>query len=141
MSFDAPAMDYAGLSPVIALTVGVCVVLLSAVFKPVRRIAPFLSLLTLATTAGLLIWQWNDPQDLVAGALRLDDLAIAISLIAILTAAFAVLLSVREPAARHPRFRYPDDARRHRKAGSRQRHQVAPLSAHQRNDSRFALRE
>ena len=39
------------------------------------------------------------PDDLVAGALRLDDLAIAISLIAILTAAFCVLLSIREPAA------------------------------------------
>ncbi len=53
----------------------------------------------LAIAAGLLIWQWGDPQDLVSGALRIDDLAIAISLIAILTAAFAVALSTREPAA------------------------------------------
>ena len=45
--------------------------------------------MTLAVTAGLLIWQWDEPQDLVAGALRLDDLAISLSLIAILTAAFA----------------------------------------------------
>ena len=52
-----------------------------------------------AATAGLLIWQWNDPTSLVSGALRLDDLAISISLIAILTAAFAVLFSIREPAA------------------------------------------
>jgi NADH-quinone oxidoreductase subunit N len=99
MSFSAPAIDYAALSPVIALTAGVCVVLLSAVFKPVRRAAPFLSFLTLGVTAGFLIWQWNDPQTLVAGALRLDDLAIAISLIAIAAAGFAVLLSIREPAA------------------------------------------
>jgi NADH-quinone oxidoreductase subunit N len=99
MNFSAPAIDYAALSPVIALTVGVCVVLLSAVFKPVRRTAPFLSFLTLAITAGLLIWNWNEPVTLVSGALRLDDLAIAISLIAIAAAAFAVLLSIREPAA------------------------------------------
>jgi NADH-quinone oxidoreductase subunit N len=98
MSFAAPHLDYAALSPVIALTVGVCVVLLTAVFRPLRRTAPALTLLALATTAGLLIWQWGDPTDLVSGALRLDGLAISISLIAVLTAAFAVLLSVGEPA-------------------------------------------
>ncbi len=54
---------------------------------------------TLFATAGLLIWRWDEPTDLVSGALRLDDLAIAISLIAILSAGFAVLLSIREPAA------------------------------------------
>jgi NADH-quinone oxidoreductase subunit N len=99
MTFNAPHIDYAALSPVLALTVGLCAVLLTAVFKPLRRTAPALTLITLATTAGLLIWQWNDPTSLVSGALRLDDLAISISLIAILTAAFAVLFSIREPAA------------------------------------------
>jgi NADH-quinone oxidoreductase subunit N len=99
MSFVAPDIDYAGISPVIALTAGVCVVLLTAVFKPLRRSAPGLTLMVLAATAGLLIWQWNAPQDLVAGALRLDDLAISISLIAVFSAAVAVLLSIGEPAA------------------------------------------
>jgi len=99
MSFTAPHIDYAGLSPVIALTTGVCIVLLSAVIKPLRRSAPALTMLTLAVTAGLLIWQWNESKDLVSGALRLDDLAISISLIAIFSAGFAVLLSSREPAA------------------------------------------
>ncbi len=99
MTFNAPHIDYAALSPVLALTVGLCVVLLSGVFKPFKRVAPGLTLITLATTAGLLIWQWNDATDLISGSLRLDDLAISISLIAILTAAFAVLFSIREPAA------------------------------------------
>jgi NADH-quinone oxidoreductase subunit N len=99
MTFEAPQIDYAGISPIIALTVGIVVVLLSAVFRPVQRTGPGLTLVALAATAGLLIWQWNDPKDLVAGALRIDDLAIAISLIAVLTAAFAVLLSIRERAA------------------------------------------
>ncbi len=98
MNFNAPDIDYAGISPVIALTVGLCVVLLSGVFKPLRRTAPALTMLTLAATAGLLIWHWGESLELVAGALRLDDLAISISLIAILTAACCVLLSVREPA-------------------------------------------
>ncbi len=99
MSFREPVIDYAGISPVIALTVGLCVVLLSAVFKPLRRSAPGLTLLTLATAAGLLIWQWGENLDLITGALRLDDLAISISLIAILMAATCVLLSTGESAA------------------------------------------
>jgi NADH-quinone oxidoreductase subunit N len=98
MNFNAPHIDYAALSPVLALTVGLCVVLLSGVFKPVKRAVPGLTLATLGATAGLLIWQWGDPTDLVSGSLRLDDLAISISLIAVLTAAFAVLFSIREPA-------------------------------------------
>ncbi|HEY4778995.1 MAG TPA: NADH-quinone oxidoreductase subunit N [Solirubrobacterales bacterium] len=98
MNFHEPHIDYAGISPVIALTVGLCVVLLSAVFKPLKRAAPALTLLTLASAAGLLIWQWGEAKSLVTGALRLDDLAISISLIAILTAGFCVLISVHEPA-------------------------------------------
>jgi len=97
-AFNAPHIDYAALSPVLALTVGLCLVLLSGVFKPLRRLAPDLTLITLAATASLLIWQWGDATELVSGALRLDDLAISISLIAILTAAFAVFFSTREPA-------------------------------------------
>jgi NADH-quinone oxidoreductase subunit N len=99
MIFNAPHLDYAGLSPVIALTVGICVVLMTAVFDRAKRTGPALTLLTLAVTAGLLVWQWDGSKDLVSGALRLDDLAISISLIAVFSAAFAVLLSVREPAA------------------------------------------
>src|SRR6478609_9062688 len=98
MNFHAPHVDYAALSPVLALTVGLCIVLLSGVFKPLRRTAGALTLATLAATAGLLIWQWGDATDLISGSLRLDDLAISISLITILTAAFAVFLSIREPA-------------------------------------------
>jgi NADH-quinone oxidoreductase subunit N len=100
VNFQAPHIDYAGLSPVLALTVGLCVVLLSGVFKPLKQTVPGLTLATLGATAGLLIWQWGDATELVSGALQLDDLAISISLIAILTAAFAVFFSIREPAAK-----------------------------------------
>ncbi|HEY3435018.1 MAG TPA: hypothetical protein VGK41_05140, partial [Solirubrobacterales bacterium] len=98
MSFNEPTIDYAGISPLIALTVGLCVVLLSAVFKPLKRSAPLLTMIALAAAAGLLIWNWDDPKTLITGALRLDDLAISISLIAILCAGFCVLLSIRERA-------------------------------------------
>jgi NADH-quinone oxidoreductase subunit N len=98
VNFNEPHIDYAGISPLIALTFGICVVLLSAVFKPTKRWAPVLTLLTLGATAGLLTWHWNDPRNLITGALRLDDLAISISLIALLTAAFCVVLSTGERA-------------------------------------------
>jgi NADH-quinone oxidoreductase subunit N len=98
MNFNEPHIDYAGISPLIALTVGLCLVLLSAVFKPFRRSAPVMTTTTLFVTAGLLIGQWDDPKTLITGALRLDDLAISISLISILTAVFCVLFSIREKA-------------------------------------------
>ena len=99
MNFNEPTIDYAGISPLIALTVGLCVVLLSAVFKPFQRSAPVMTTTTLLITAGLLIEHWGEPETLITGALRLDDLAISISLIAILTAVFCVLFSIRERAS------------------------------------------
>ena len=97
-AFDAPHIDYAGLSPVIALTAGLCVVLMTARVRCPAADRAGADDDRAGGAAGLLIWQWNDPQDLVAGALRLDDLAIAISLLCILAAAIALLLSIGEPA-------------------------------------------
>ncbi|HVX32965.1 MAG TPA: NADH-quinone oxidoreductase subunit N [Solirubrobacterales bacterium] len=97
--FVAPHVDYAGIAPVIALTVGLVVILMSGVFSTTRRWAPGLAVLTLGATAGLLLWHWNDRIDLVSGALRVDNLATSISLIAIASAFTTILLSVRERAA------------------------------------------
>ena len=114
MSFTAPEVDYAGLSPVITLTAGICAVLLAGLVgeRRQRLLVSTLSLATLATAAGLCIWQWGEREDLVAGALRLDELGLAGALIAILAAAVVVPLSWREPAAerrrsepRHGEFR------------------------------------
>jgi NADH-quinone oxidoreductase subunit N len=98
MTFDSPAIDYAALSPIIALTAGICVVLLAGVFDAVKRAVPILTLVTIGAAAGLLIWRWNDPAELISGALQIDDFAIAISLIAMLVGAATVFLSIREPA-------------------------------------------
>src|SRR6195952_5372103 len=97
--FNAPHVDYAGISAVIALTVGLVVILMSGVFGPTKKWAPGLAVLTLGVTAGLLIWHWNEHLSLVSGALRVDNLAISISLIAIASAFTTILLSVRERAA------------------------------------------
>jgi NADH-quinone oxidoreductase subunit N len=98
MAFNPPDIDAAALSPVIALTVGVCVVLLMGVFRPLKEGAAPMTVVVLGATAGLLISRWEEPTDLISGALRLDDLAIAISLIAVGMALFTVFLSIREPA-------------------------------------------
>ena len=97
-AFNAPHIDYGALAPVIALTAGVCVVLLAGVFRPTREAAGPLTIVVLGAAAGLMVGHWNESTDLISGALRLDDLAIAISVIAMLTAAFSVFLSIREPA-------------------------------------------
>ena len=99
MSFDSPTIDYAGLSPIISLTAGLVVVVLVAVFDSVKRFGPALALMTLAVTAGCLIWQWGTEADLVAGVLRIDGLAITLSLLVVVSAAVAILLSRGDPAS------------------------------------------
>jgi NADH-quinone oxidoreductase subunit N len=101
MTFNAPQIDYAGLSPVIALTAGLSIVLLLGLIPRVggRFMMAYLTIVVLGTTAGLSIWQWGSSESLVAGALRLDAFGLAATLIACLAAAIAVVLSIREPAA------------------------------------------
>jgi NADH-quinone oxidoreductase subunit N len=100
MSFNAPAIDYAGLSPIIALTAGLCVVLIAGVIPRTGRFTlAGLTLLALAAAGGLCIWQWGEDKSLVADALRLDQFGLAGCLIAIFAAGIATLLAIREPAA------------------------------------------
>ncbi|MEA2404506.1 MAG: NADH-quinone oxidoreductase subunit, partial [Thermoleophilaceae bacterium] len=98
-----PHIDWAGLSPVVALLVGALVVLMSGLLRS-RLIrehgVPALSLVTLATTLGMCIWQWGRREDLVAGALRLDELSLLLTMIFVVAASAAVLLSWRAAAPR-----------------------------------------
>ena len=98
MTFDAPTIDYAGLSPIIALTAGLVLLVLVAVFDSIKRIGPAVALLTLATTAGLLIWQWDANTSLLNDSLRIDGLSVVFSLLIVIAAAGAVLLVVGDPA-------------------------------------------
>ncbi len=103
MTFTAPDIDYAGIAPLIALTAGLCFALLAGlVGRGQRIIVSVVTLGALGAAAGLCIWQWGESKDLVSGALRLDDLSLAISLICITAAAFCVPLSWREQAAEKP---------------------------------------
>ncbi|KAB2859348.1 MAG: NADH-quinone oxidoreductase subunit N, partial [Bauldia sp.] len=104
---DTPDIDYGALSPVIALVAGICVVLLVGLIGPRGRrgLSSALTLVTLAATAGLLIWQLGEPDsELVAGALRSDGLSITIGLIVVAAAALVVPLQLRDPAAEEAGF-------------------------------------
>jgi NADH-quinone oxidoreductase subunit N len=103
MTFTAPHLDYAGLSPLIALTAGVCAALVAGLVRRRQRLlVSAMSLTALGAAAGLCIWQWGEQKDLVAGALRLDDLALSAALIAIAAAIFVIPLSWREETADRP---------------------------------------
>ncbi|HEX4466859.1 MAG TPA: NADH-quinone oxidoreductase subunit N [Solirubrobacteraceae bacterium] len=98
-----PHVDFAGLSPLIALLGGAVLALMVGLIG--RRFArahivPFLSLVALGAAAGLTIWQWNADKSIVSGALRVDDLALTLNLILAAGAACAVLLAWRSLAAR-----------------------------------------
>jgi NADH-quinone oxidoreductase subunit N len=97
--FTAPHIDYAGLSPIIALTTSLVVVLMVGLLPLHRFVIAGITVAGLAATAGLAIWQWGEGENLVSGALRLDEFGLAAVLIACLAAAVTVVLSMREDAA------------------------------------------
>jgi NADH-quinone oxidoreductase subunit N len=98
-----PHVDFAGLSPLIALLGGSVLALLFGLIgsRAVRSHGvPALSLGVLGAALGLTIWQWNADKSIVSGALRIDDLGLALNLILIGGAACTVLLAWRSLAAR-----------------------------------------
>jgi NADH-quinone oxidoreductase subunit N len=97
-----PHVDFAGLSPLIALLGGAVVVLLFGLIgsRWVRsQLVPALSLLALGAALGLTIWQWHTNKSIVSGALRIDDLSLGLNLILIGGGMCTVLLAWRSLAA------------------------------------------
>ena len=98
-----PAIDWAGLSPVIAVFGGALVVLMAGLMRArlVREtLVPLLSILTLGAFMGLSIWQWDENTDIIAGALRIDTFAMYLNLLFGVAGLFTVLLSWRALAPR-----------------------------------------
>jgi NADH-quinone oxidoreductase subunit N len=98
-----PHVDFAGLSPLLALLGGAVIVLLFGLIgsRWVRaQLVPALSLVALGAALGLTIWQWDAHKSIVSGALRIDDLSLALNLILIAGGVCTVLLAWRSLAAR-----------------------------------------
>jgi len=98
-----PYIDWAALSPLVALLGGATIVLILGLFRSrfVREgVVPFLALATFATTIGLSAWRWDDPTSLISGAMASDAFSLAITGICCVAGIAAVLLSWRSVGAR-----------------------------------------
>jgi NADH-quinone oxidoreductase subunit N len=101
-TLKGPHVDFAGLSPLIALLGGAAIVLLVGLLgqKAAREHAvPTLSLVALAASLGLTIWQWGEAKSILAGAMRIDALSLVLNMILIAGGAATVLLAWRSRAA------------------------------------------
>jgi NADH-quinone oxidoreductase subunit N len=98
-----PHVDFAALSPLIALLGGAVLVLLAGLLgseSARTRLLPLLSLASIGAALGLTVWQWDANKSVVAGALRIDDLALSLNLVLFAGGACAVLLAIRSLAER-----------------------------------------
>ncbi len=96
-----PYIDFEGLSPILALTGGVLVVVLGGLLRSSfarTRAVPALTILTLGATIGLSIWRWGHPASIISGALAVDDLALVLNLLFCTAAIATVLLALRGQA-------------------------------------------
>ncbi len=101
-TLKGPHVDFAGLSPIIALLGGAIVVLLVGLLGSQRaraQLVPALSLVFLAAALGLTIWQWGEAKSILAGALRVDSLSLTLNLILVIGGMASVLLAWRSLAA------------------------------------------
>ncbi len=102
-SVKGPHIDWAGISPLIALLGGAVVVLIFGLFRSrfVReQLVPGLSLLSAAGALGLSVWQLDEKESLIAGAMALDGLSTTLAVIFAAATVAAVLVSWRHIAPR-----------------------------------------
>jgi NADH-quinone oxidoreductase subunit N len=98
-----PEIDWAGLSPLVAVFAGALVVLMLGLMRSraMRELAvPALSVATLVAAIALAIWQWDERADLIAGALRLDGLTLLLTIVFCVAGIATVLLSWSHVAPR-----------------------------------------
>jgi NADH-quinone oxidoreductase subunit N len=96
---QAPHIDWAGLSPIVALVGGGIVVLMAGLFRATamrRAVVPGLTLVTLATALGMTVWQWGEHKSIVSGALAVDDLSMFLNALFFVGAMAAVVLALRD---------------------------------------------
>ena len=102
MTPKAPVIEWEALSPLIALTVGACVALLTGLAgsRFVRAVVvPVIALITFGATAGLSIWQWNADVEIIEKALSIDNFTLGLTLLFCAAGIAAVALSVRSSGA------------------------------------------
>jgi NADH-quinone oxidoreductase subunit N len=96
-----PTIDWEALSPLLALTAGACLVLLVGLMRSgfIRRhVVPGLTVVALAVTAGLGIWQWGTNAEIIEQSMAIDDLTLSLTMVFCGGGIAAVLLSWRSRA-------------------------------------------
>jgi NADH-quinone oxidoreductase subunit N len=98
-----PHIDWAGIAPLVAIFGGALAVLLLGLARSrtARETAvPGLSIVALALAIVLAVGQWGERKDLIAGALRLDELTLVLTIVFCVAGIAAILLSWRHVAPR-----------------------------------------
>src|SRR3954447_451697 len=95
-----PHIDYKGLSPLIAVAGGTCVVLLVGLFRGRfvhQLLVPLLTIASLGAAVGLSLWIWDPGKKnpILSGALSIDTLALGLSMLFYIAGIVAVLLAMR----------------------------------------------
>ncbi len=99
---QGPHVDFAAISPLIALAAGAVIVLMAGLVRSrfVRaRAVPALTVITLGTAIGLSIWQWDTNEPVIAGAMGIDPLTLALTVLFCVGGIAATLLAVDSEAA------------------------------------------
>ena len=90
MEVKGPHIDWMAISPMVALTAGVCVLLLAGLLRSRfarHTVVPLLALVTLGAAAGLTIAVWHRSDAVIAGAMQMDDLTHFLTLLFCLSCA------------------------------------------------------
>ncbi len=99
---QAPDIDWAGLSPLLALLGGSIIVLMAGLLRPRAaraHVVPFLSVASFAAAIGCVLWQWDERASLIEGALMLDPLTLIVALIVCVAGIATTLIAWRDEAA------------------------------------------
>jgi NADH-quinone oxidoreductase subunit N len=102
---NPPHVDFKGLSPLIALVAGSCIILMVGLFRPrvvQRTLVPALAAATLLTAIGLTLWIWEPgvQKPIISGALNMDTLALGLSMLFYISGLATILLSLRSDVIR-----------------------------------------
>ena len=98
-----PEIDWAALSPLLALLGGAMIVLMVGLLRSrfVREsFVPFLAIVCFGAFAGLSVWQWGENTEIISRALRIDDMSLYLNLLFAAAGIATVLLSWRADAPR-----------------------------------------